>query len=70
MFSRAADPQICKDRYDHGEPDTTITVHALHALNRGHNQVLTGTVDTDIVVIIIGLFNELLSLHPYANFWI
>jgi len=38
---------------------------------KGHDPVLIRTVDTDIVVVImIGLFNELLSLHPSANVWI
>ena len=47
-----------------------ITVHVLHALNKGHNQVLIRTVDTDLVVVkMIGLFKEL-SLHPSANAWI
>ena len=48
-----------------------ITVHVLHVLNKGHNQVLIRTVDTDLVVVkMIGLFKELLSLHPSANVWI
>ena len=45
-------------------------MHVLHALNTGRNQVLIRTVDTDIVVIMTGLFNDLLSLHRSANVWI
>ena len=52
------------------KPTTRIAVHVLHALHKGHSQVLIRTVDTDILVIMIGLFNELLSLNPSANVWI
>ena len=39
------------------KPTTRIAVHVLHALHKGHSQVLIRTVDTDILVIMIGLFN-------------
>ena len=64
--SKSSDMQRC----DHEEADTRIAVHVLHALNKGHNHVLIRTLDTDVVVVMIGLFNELLSLHPSANVWI
>ena len=66
MFSRQRALRYAKIR------PRGIAVHVLHALNnKGHNQVLIQTVDTDTVVVItIGLFNELLSLHPSANVWI
>ena len=64
--SKSSDMQRC----DHEETDTRIAVHVLHALNKGYNQVLIRTLDTDVVVVMIGLFNELLSLHPSANGWI
>ena len=61
--SKSSDMQRC----DHEEADTRIAVHVLHALSKGHNQVLIRTLDTDVVVVMIGLFNELLSLHPSAK---
>ena len=68
VFSSSGSSDV--QRCDHEKADTKIAVHVLHAFNKGHNQVLMRTVDTDIVVIMIGLFNELLSLHPSANVWI
>ena len=67
MFSRQRVLRYAKIR----PRDRGIAVHVLHVLNKGHNQVLIRTVDTDLVVVkMIGLFNELLSLHPSANVWI
>ena len=57
-------------RCNHQEADTRIAVYVLHALNKGHNQVPIRTLDTDIVVMMIGLFMELLSLQPSANVWL
>ena len=68
VFSRSGSSDV--QRCDHEKADTKIAVHVLHAFNKGDNQVLTRTADTDIVVIMIGLFNELLSLHPSTNVWI
>ena len=57
-------------RCDHGEADTRITVHVLHALNKGYNQVFIRTVDTDVVVILIGVFPDSIAMHPSASIWI
>ena len=48
--SKSSDMQRC----DHEEADTRIAVHVLHALNKGHNQVLIRTLDTDVVVVMMG----------------
>ena len=40
----------------HREADTRITVHVQHALDKGRRQVFVRTVDTDVLVILIGLF--------------
>ena len=47
---------------DHEKADAKIAVHVLHAVNKGHNQVLMRTVDTDIVVIMIGLDLQLIVI--------
>lgn len=57
-------------RCDHEEADTRIAVHVLHALTKGSDKVLIRTVDTDVVVIMIGLFHDLVSLNPSADIWI
>lgn len=57
-------------RCDHEEADTRIPAHVLHALDKGSNQVLNRTVDTDVVVIMIGLFHDLVSLNSTADHWI
>ena len=57
-------------RCDHEEADTRIAVHVLHALTKGSDKVFIRTVDTDVVVIMIGLFHDLVSLNPSADIWI
>ena len=68
VFSSSGSSDV--QRCDHEKAGTKIAVHVQHVFNKGHSQVLMRTVDADIVVIMIGLFNELLSLHPSANVWI
>jgi len=57
-------------RCDHEEADTRIAVHVLHALNKGYNRVFIRTVDTVVVVILIGLFPDLIAMHLSASIWI
>ena len=57
-------------RCDHDEAGMGITVHVLHALNKGYNQVSIHTVDTDVVVILMGLFPDLIAMYPSASIWI
>jgi hypothetical protein len=58
--------QIC----DHEEADTRIAVHTVNALENGGRRVLIRTVDTDVVVIMIGLHHKLISSYPSADIWI
>ena len=44
---------------DHKEADTQLSVHIVDALNKGQSIFLVCTVDTDVVVILVGKF----SLH-------
>ena len=53
-------------RCDHDEANTRSTVHVLHALNKGYNQVSIRTIDTD-VVILMGLFPDLIAMHLSAS---
>jgi len=57
-------------RCDHEEADTRIAVHVQHALNKGYSQVFVRTVDTDVLVKMIGIFHALIALYPSATIWI
>ena len=70
MFSRAVGPQICKDVTTRRPTQELMCMFCTLSIKDTIMQVLIRRVDTDIVVIMIRLFNELLSLHPSANAWI
>ena len=72
MFSRAVGPQICTDVTTRKPTQELLCMFCtLSILKDTVMPVVIRTVDTHIVVVIvIGLFNELLSLHPSANVWI
>ena len=43
-------------RCDHEEADTRMIVHVRDSLDRGNNQIMIRTVDTDVLIILIGQF--------------
>ncbi len=47
-----------------------MLIHLQDALDSGSTTCLVRTVDTDVVVIIIGKFHALLANHPAADIWI
>ena len=51
----------------HEEADTRILIHLQDALEKGFATCLVRTVDTDVVVIIVGKFHALLANHPAAD---
>lgn len=55
---------------DHEEADSRISVHIVDALNKGSKTILVRTVDTDVIVILIGIHFDLISLHPGADIWV
>ena len=55
---------------NHEEADTRIIVHILHALHQGMNTFKVRTVDTDVVVILLGAFFELSQAQPLVDIWI
>ena len=55
---------------NHEEAVTRIIFHTLHALEKGAKTVLVRTVDTEINVILIGIFHALLVVQPSAEIWI
>ena len=54
----------------HEEADTRIVVHLCHALETGKRKILVRTVDTDVVVILVGQFFSLLLLYPDMDLWV
>ena len=57
---------------NHEEADTRICVHVGDALRKGDKHILIQTVDTDVVIILIGLFHNLQQtyegIHLYVAF--
>ena len=54
---------------DHEEADTRLMVHVIDSLNAGCSKCLVRTVDTDVVVILVGKFHHLLTLNLSAKIW-
>lgn len=54
----------------HEEADTRIVVHIKHAIQSGHSKVFIRTVDTDVIVILLGQFTELKKLSNQLDLWI
>jgi hypothetical protein len=52
---------------NHEEADTRILVHLIHALEQGAKFIQVRTVDTDIVIILIGKFHEISSSFPVQD---
>lgn len=55
---------------DHEEADTRIVIHLQDALSMGCTTCLVRTVDTDVVVILIGMFHSLTSQYEDAAIWV
>ena len=55
---------------DHEEADTRLIVHIVDALTKGRNTCLVRTVDTDIVMILVGKFHYFTILNLNANIWV
>lgn len=55
---------------DHEEADTRLLIHLVDALKSGCSTCVVRTVDTDVVVNLIGKFHNLLSTYPSTEIWI
>ena len=62
-----AEPMI---ESDHEEADTRMCLHVLDALKKGASKIMISTVDTDVVIILVGIFSYLESLHAGLDIWI
>ena len=55
---------------DHKEADTRLLIHLQDAIRNNYTKCLLRTVDTDVVVILIGKFHHLLTLCQDVNIWV
>ncbi len=55
---------------DHEEADTRLLVHLIDTLKSGCSSCVVRTVDTDVVVILIGKFHQLLTINPSVSIWV
>ena len=55
---------------NHEEADTRIVVHIVHALEQGAKTFHVRTVDTDVVVILVGTFYDLIVTQPLIDIWV
>ena len=55
---------------DHEEADTRMCIHLKDALEKGARNILIRTVDTDVAVILVGLFFTLLTEYPSFELWV
>ena len=54
----------------HEEADKRVCIHIIDALLKGVQRIVARTVDTDIVVILLGVFGQLLDNYPYIDMWV
>ncbi len=50
--------------------DTRIMVHIQHAVDQGAKTLLVRTVDTDVVVILVGLYFQLVTNQQLCDLWV
>ena len=55
---------------DHEEADTRIVLHVHDSLERGSRKIMIRTVDTDVIVILIGHFYSIVDHYPDADLWV
>ena len=76
VFITSEDRVFCKGtehempQCNHEEADTRIIIHVQDSLQRGSNTIMVCTVDTDIIVILIGHFYALREQNPNTDIWV
>jgi len=55
---------------DHEEADTRMCLHTKDALCKGASSIYIKTVDTDVVIILTGIYFSLLGEHPNMDLWV
>ena len=59
-----------KQTCSHEEADSRMLIHVMHALEEGNRTFMIQTVDTDVIVILLGKFNDVFSRYPDFDVWI
>ena len=54
---------------DHEEANTRIMLHVYESLASGSRKIMIRTVDTDVVVILIGEFHNMVDDYPNVELW-
>ena len=52
------------------EADTKIVSHIHGALRAGHKSIVVITVDTDVIIILVGTHHHTISIYPDADIWV
>ena len=55
---------------DHEEADIRMCIHIQDSLQKGAKNILVRIVDTDVIVILAGLFFQLQSMYPELDIWV
>ena len=55
---------------DQEEADTRMCLHIADAAKHGARKIMVSTVDTDVIVILIGIFFRLSALYPDLQIWV
>ena len=61
---------ITMPNYNHEEADTKIVVHIQQSLEQGMKNIEVRTVDTDVMIILVAAFYELVTIKPLADIWV
>ena len=52
------------------EADSRIVIHVIHAIESGYLSISIRTVDSDVLVILVGHFATFLSINPTLKLWV
>ena len=52
------------------QADTRMCLHIADAVRKGAMTVMISTVDPDVVIILVGLFTEIVKLRPDVELWV
>ena len=55
---------------DHEEADTRLVIHLIDALKKGLSTCLVRTVETNVIVILIGQLSYLITVNSDADIWV
>ena len=61
---------ISMKKSDHEKADSRICLHVHNTLKEGATTVLVRTVDSDVAVILVGIFHDLVQHYPGMQCWI